>query len=50
MHRLFCGTCGIRSFGRYSADGQAKVAVNLRCLEGVDVGRLEVQTFDGKSC
>lgn len=49
MHHLFCGTCGIRSFGRYSSEGQEKVLVNLRCLDGLDVDALEVQKFDGKS-
>jgi len=49
MHHLFCGTCGIRSFGRYVSDGQEKVVVNLRCLDGLDVDALEVQKFDGKS-
>jgi hypothetical protein len=33
----------------YSAGGQDKVIVNLRCLEGLDVDALEIQTFDGKS-
>lgn len=49
MHHLFCRTCGTRSFGRYSADGQEKIIVNLRCLEGLDVDKLDVDTFDGKS-
>jgi hypothetical protein len=49
MHHLFCGTCGVRSFGTYSADGQEKVIVNLRCLDGLDIDALEVQKFDGKS-
>jgi hypothetical protein len=49
MHHLFCNTCGIRSFGRYASNGQEKVIVNVRCLEGVDVDALDVQKFDGKS-
>ena len=49
MHHTFCTTCGIHAFGTYAADGQEKVVVNLRCLDGVDVDALEVQTFDGKS-
>lgn len=49
MHHLFCSTCGVRSFGRYVAEGQEKVLVNLRCLEGLDVDALAVQKFDGKS-
>jgi hypothetical protein len=49
MHHLFCCTCGVRTFGRYSADGQEKVIVNPRCLDGLDVDALEAQKFDGKS-
>jgi hypothetical protein len=49
MHHLFCGTCGIHAFGRYSSNGEEKVVVNLRCLDGLDVDSLEVQKFDGKS-
>lgn len=49
MHHLFCRTCGVRSYGTYSADGGEKIVVNLRCLEGLDVDALEVQKFDGKS-
>jgi hypothetical protein len=46
MHHLFCSTCGIRAFGRYLADGQAKIVVNLRCLDGLDADALEVERFD----
>jgi len=49
MHHLFCTTCGVRAFGRYASDGQEKIIVNLRCLEGLDVDALEVRKFDGKS-
>lgn len=37
------------AFGRYLADGQEKIVVDLRCLDGLDVDALEVETFDGKS-
>jgi hypothetical protein len=49
MHHLFCTTCGVHAYGNYSAGGQDKVIVNLRCLDGLDVDALAVQTFDGKS-
>lgn len=49
MHHHFCTTCGIRAFGKYAADGQEKIVVNLRCLDGLDVDSLEIQRFDGKS-
>jgi hypothetical protein len=47
---LFCRTCGIQSFGRGTApNGQNVIAVNLRCLDGVDVFALKPQLVDGKS-
>ena len=49
MHHLFCSTCGVHAYGRYAHEGAEKVVVNLRCLEGLDVEALKVETFDGKS-
>lgn len=49
MHHLFCTACGIHAYGTFTQGDQAKVIVNLRCLEGLDVDKLPVETFDGKS-
>ena len=50
IHHLFCRVCGIKSFARgVGRDGGATVAVNTRCLDGVDIARLNVTPFDGKS-
>jgi len=50
IHHLFCRVCGIKSFARgIDRTGGATVAVNTRCLDGVDVARLNVTAFDGKS-
>ena len=47
---LFCKTCGIESFGRgQGPDGSETVAVNLRCLEGIDLKTLPTTEYDGKS-
>ena len=50
IHHLFCNVCGIKSFARgVGRDGSEQFAVNVRCLDGVDVEGLNVQKFDGRS-
>jgi hypothetical protein len=50
IHHLFCSTCGISSFTRgKSPDGKEMVAINVRCLDGVELDALEVMKFDGRS-
>jgi hypothetical protein len=50
IHHLFCSTCGIRSFARGKApDGSDTVAINVRCLEGVDPQSLNVTHYDGRA-
>ena len=49
QHR-FCPTCGMHPFGEaVGPDGQAMVAVNVRCLEDVDIDALPVKHFDGRA-
>jgi hypothetical protein len=50
IHHLFCKTCGTASFGRGS-DGQGgeMVAINLRCVDDLDLGAIPVMPYDGKS-
>lgn len=46
-HR-FCSTCGIHPFGEaLSPGGNEMAAINVRCLEGVDLDTLKVQHFNG---
>lgn len=48
-HR-FCLTCGCAAYSEgVSPAGHDMVAVNTRCLDGVDVSRMEVGHFDGCS-
>jgi len=50
IHHVFCKTCGIKPFAHANApDGTPTVAVNVRCLEGVDADALEVNKVDGRS-
>ena len=49
QHR-FCATCGVESFANGKAqNGAEMVAVNVRCLDDVDIDSLSVKKFDGKS-
>jgi len=48
-HR-FCKTCGIHAYGEgVDPKGNRMAAVNVRCLEGVDLAAIPVQHFDGRS-
>lgn len=50
IHHLFCGRCGVRSFARGAMpDGTPVVAVNVRCLDDVDLASVPTQHYDGKS-
>ena len=49
-HR-FCETCGVGPFGEgtHPKTGEATVAINVRCLPGVDLASLTVIPYDGAS-
>ncbi|MBU4434677.1 MAG: GFA family protein [Alphaproteobacteria bacterium] len=47
---LFCSECGIESFGRGEGPGGVKMAaINVRCLDDVDVFALEPVEVNGKA-
>ena len=50
IHHLFCSTCGTASFARGAKpDGTPVVALNLRCLDDLDLAPLPRVAIDGKS-
>ena len=50
IHHLFCSGCGVRSFARGATpDGHQMCAINVRCLDDVDLGALTLTPVDGKS-
>lgn len=51
IQHKFCLTCGIQSFamGKHPKTGDALVAINVRCLDDVDVDQFKVRKVDGKS-
>jgi len=50
IRHQFCKACGCAPFGEGAGpDGQSMVAVNLRCVEGLDLSRVKITPFDGAS-
>lgn len=50
VHHLFCKTCGVGSFARgLGPNGAEMIAINVRCLDDVELEGLTVVPFDGAS-
>src|SRR5262245_8528232 len=48
-HR-FCPTCGMHPFAEgVDPKGNHMAAINIRCLEGIDLDAIPVKKFDGRS-
>ena len=48
-HR-FCPACGIHPYGEGGApNGDGIAAINLRCVDGLDLDSIPVHHFDGRS-
>jgi len=48
-HR-FCPNCGIHPYGEgKDKKGNPISAINIRCLEGLDLAAIPVQNYDGRS-
>jgi hypothetical protein len=49
QHR-FCAECGIHPYAEApNPKGEPMAAVNIRCLEGIDLASIPVTHFDGRS-
>jgi hypothetical protein len=50
IHHVFCSNCGVRSFARGATpDGRELRAINVRCLDDVDISALTLTPIDGKN-
>src|ERR1700681_456578 len=51
IHHLFCAQCGVAAFSRGTSPkgGGEMIALNVRCLDDLDLATLKVTPFDGRS-
>ena len=50
IHHLFCKNCGILSYAKaVGPDGINMVAINVRCLDDVDLSTIKPTPYDGRS-
>jgi len=49
IEHYFCATCGCAPFGEGTLGGQTMAAVNVRCLEDVDLSAYKINHYDGRS-
>jgi hypothetical protein len=50
LHHPFCQYCGVGAFSRGKMpDGKEMVAVNVRCLDDIDIAAIKTTPFDGKN-
>ncbi len=46
----FCKTCGMHPYAEgVNPQGNRTAAINIRCLEGIDLDAVPIQHFDGRS-
>lgn len=50
IKHVFCPTCGMHPYGEgVDPKGNAVAAINLRCIENLDLATVPVHNFDGKA-
>lgn len=49
IHHLFCPRCGVESFASGKApNGAETIALNVRCLDDIDLAAVALTPFDGR--
>ena len=49
IHHVFCKHCGVQPFGRgTNSKGESMMAINVRCLDGVELEKLTLTPVNGK--
>lgn len=49
IHHTFCKTCGILPFAKSSMPDGTKIrAINIRCIDDVDLSQIKINHYDGK--
>jgi hypothetical protein len=47
---MFCRSCGVEPFAKgKTKDGKDMFAINVRCIDDVDIAKLNPRPFDGRS-
>lgn len=45
----FCKTCGVQAFAKgKTPDGKTMAAINLRCLDNIDLTKLNIKEINGR--
>jgi hypothetical protein len=49
IHHMFCPVCGVQPFSHgNNSEGVATYALNVRCIEGIDLAALNPKPVNGK--
>lgn len=50
IEHMFCSDCGVEPFGKgANPDGTPAIAINVRTIDGIDIGTLNRMSYDGKA-
>ena len=50
INHRFCSNCGVQPFAQgKGADGSSMAMINMRCVQDVEIDKLQITHFDGAS-